>query len=49
MNPILNIECTDQNNLYNRDEMGRSNGRPKMNGILDPRQGVVDRFSRCQD
>ena len=23
-------------------------GKPKMNGINDPRQGVTDRFSRCQ-
>ena len=24
------------------------NGRPKLNGLMDPRQGVVDRNSRCQ-
>ena len=24
------------------------NGKPKHNGIMDPRQGVVDRFTRCQ-
>ena len=23
-------------------------GKPKINGINDPRQGVTDRFSRCQ-
>lgn len=31
-----------------RDDFGKSSNRPKMDGILDPRQGVVDRFSRCQ-
>jgi DNA-directed RNA polymerase II subunit RPB1 len=24
------------------------NGRPKMGGLMDPRQGVIDRSSRCQ-
>lgn len=24
------------------------NGRPKMGGLMDPRQGVIDRASRCQ-
>ncbi|KAH9413971.1 DNA-directed RNA polymerase II subunit RPB1 [Dermatophagoides pteronyssinus] len=24
------------------------NGRPKIGGLMDPRQGVVDRTSRCQ-
>ena len=24
------------------------NGKPKLQGIMDPRQGVVDRFTRCQ-
>jgi len=23
-------------------------GRPKLGGLMDPRQGVIDRFSRCQ-
>ncbi|EDO39976.1 predicted protein [Nematostella vectensis] len=23
-------------------------GRPKLNGLMDPRQGTIDRFSRCQ-
>ena len=23
-------------------------GQPKMNGLMDPRQGVIDRNSRCQ-
>lgn len=23
-------------------------GRPKIGGLMDPRQGVVDRLSRCQ-
>ncbi|CAH1781896.1 unnamed protein product [Owenia fusiformis] len=23
-------------------------GRPKLNGLMDPRQGVIDRMSRCQ-
>ena len=23
-------------------------GRPKLGGLMDPRQGVVDRISRCQ-
>lgn len=23
-------------------------GRPKLNGLMDPRQGCSDRFSRCQ-
>jgi DNA-directed RNA polymerase II subunit RPB1 len=23
-------------------------GRPKLGGLMDPRQGVVDRLSRCQ-
>jgi len=23
-------------------------GRPKLNGLMDPRQGVIDRQSRCQ-
>ena len=23
-------------------------GRPKLNGLMDPRQGSVDRASRCQ-
>ena len=23
-------------------------GRPKLNGLMDPRQGVIDRSSRCQ-
>lgn len=23
-------------------------GRPKMGGLMDPRQGVIDRISRCQ-
>lgn len=23
-------------------------GRPKLSGLMDPRQGVVDRMSRCQ-
>ena len=27
---------------------GMEMGKPKMNGINDPRQGVTDRFSRCQ-
>lgn len=31
-----------------RDDYGKASNRPKMDGILDPRQGVVDRFSRCQ-
>ena len=24
------------------------NGRPKLGGLMDPRQGVIDRVSRCQ-
>lgn len=24
------------------------NGRPKLGGLMDPRQGVIDRTSRCQ-
>lgn len=23
-------------------------GRPKLGGLMDPRQGVIDRMSRCQ-
>lgn len=23
-------------------------GRPKLGGLMDPRQGVIDRTSRCQ-
>lgn len=23
-------------------------GRPKLGGLMDPRQGVIDRSSRCQ-
>lgn len=23
-------------------------GRPKLNGLMDPRQGCADRYSRCQ-
>ena len=23
-------------------------GRPKLGGLMDPRQGTIDRFSRCQ-
>lgn len=23
-------------------------GRPKLGGLMDPRQGVVDRLSRCK-
>ena len=39
------MSVTDGGICYSETMEG---GRPKLNGLMDPRQGVVDRQSRCQ-
>ena len=39
------MSVTDGGICYSETMEG---GRPKLNGLMDPRQGVIDRQSRCQ-
>jgi len=42
---IRRMSVTEGGIIYTETMEG---GRPKLNGLMDPRQGVIDRLSRCQ-